>query len=234
MALSLAQELLIVAGPAGAGKSTLMRELSGRSLNPQIVGRLPAGAADWPRVTANDLESSRPRSLVRYGKAAGLTVHYNTMRPFSRGYEYGSDPALRLLDVIAAPMTVVTIVPEPVLLSRQYRARIAESNEDEWWVPVPPLKAVRRKIRTGLRKTFGRAELPLKPEQLRLMRLYESPDALKSWYKKWKIYLRDRCEQRSYTRVIFVAPRPNLQFELIHPNDRSSPWESDAGKIDPF
>jgi hypothetical protein len=215
--------LLIVAGPAGAGKSTLMRELSEGRLSPEIVERLPAGAADWPRVIANDIESKGLCPLLRGGKAAGLIVHYNTMRSFSRGYDYDSDPALRMLDATAAPITVATIILPPALLSKQYRARIAEQNEDEWWVAVPPLKAFRRKMLALLRQSFRRPKPPLKPEQLRLMQLYESPDELKQWYDRWKAYLRGRCEHRPHTSAIFVASRPSSQFALMHPTDVLSP-----------
>ena len=208
-------QLLIVAGPAGAGKSTLMRELSEGRLSPEIVARLPAGAADWRRVTANDLESKGLRPFNQSEKSLGLTVHYNTMRPFSRGYDYGADPAPNLLEATAAPMTVLTIVLEPMLLARQYRARIAERNEDEWWVAVSPLKAARRKIRAFLRESFDNPERPLKREQLRLMRLYDSPDALKPWCDEWKKYLRDGCERRLHISAVFVAPRSNSQFELV-------------------
>ena len=124
-------------------------------------------------------------------------------------------PCPNLLEATAAPMTVLTIVLEPMLLARQYRARIAERNEDEWWVAVSPLKAARRKIRAFLRKSFDNPERPLKREQLRLMRLYDSPDALKPWCDEWKKYLRDGCERRLHISAVFVAPRSNSQFELV-------------------
>ena len=78
-------QLLVIAGPAGAGKSTFMRELAEGRLDPGIVKLLPSGAETWSRLTANDIDSRGRESLgLGHLKAAGLVVHYNTMRPFSR------------------------------------------------------------------------------------------------------------------------------------------------------
>ena len=62
------------------------RLLHGCQLERQI------GAVSQP--TTSNSKGLRPFNQSE--KSLGLTVHYNTMRPFSRGYDYGADPALNL------------------------------------------------------------------------------------------------------------------------------------------
>jgi hypothetical protein len=71
---------------ASSRKAGLTQKLSkGSLLERQIgIGSQPT--------TSNRKDSDRSE------KTFGLTVHYNTMRPFSRGYDYGADPALKLLE----------------------------------------------------------------------------------------------------------------------------------------
>jgi GTPase SAR1 family protein len=215
------QRLLVVAGPAGAGKSTFMRLLADEHLTREIAEALPTGAGNWPRITANDIDAKGVALLLRRLNGASLVLHYNTMRPYSRGFgDYLSDPALKALDGIASSVTVVTLVPEPKLLRKQYWARLAEGNEEEWWVPTPLLKIFRRKIRVLVRERLGRTQETLKPDQLRLIKLYETPKALDQWSASWEAYLEYLRQQRLEVQLLFVAPCPgsagHSRFSLVH------------------
>ncbi len=219
-------QLLVIAGPAGAGKSTFMRELAEGRLDPPIAKMLPSGAETWPRLAANDLDSRGWGLGLQRLKVASLVVHYNTMRPFSRGFgDYASDPALKLLGGAGASVTVATLIPEPELLLKQYRARLVQRNEDEWWVKASPLKVIRRRVRIFLRGRLKRTQQPLKLDQLRLIRLYETPDELGRWYELWRSHLERMRQQRPDTKLLFVAPRSTsgdrATFELLR--SRRSP-----------
>lgn len=200
-----------------------MRELAEGRLDRVTAQALPPGAGDWPRLTANDIDAKGVDSLLRRLNGGGLVLHYNTLRPYSKGFgDYFSDPALKALNGIASSVTVATLVPEPKQLLNQYRARLAERNEEEWWVTPPLLKLFRRKLGGLLRERLRRTEAPLGPEQLRLIKLYQTPEALDQWSESWKAYLEDWCHQGLDVQLLFVAPRPgpsdHPRFSLLHSN----------------
>lgn len=49
------RQTLLISGPSGGGKSTLIHQLAAGTLAPEISSRLPAHAGEWPIIEANDV-----------------------------------------------------------------------------------------------------------------------------------------------------------------------------------
>jgi hypothetical protein len=220
------RQLLIIAGPAGAGKSTFMRELSQGRLSPEIAEELPAGSDSWPRITANDIDSRGFDCLSPRSKGVGLVLHYNTMRPHSKGFgSYASDPALRALNGFASCTTVATLVLAPTQLLKQYRARLAEGNTQEWWVAASQFRALRLSVRT-LIGAQPRRLMASKRNQSHLIDLYETPARLAEWSARWAAYLEDLRQRWPNVALLFVSPcgasADHPRFSLLQSDKKTS------------
>lgn len=202
------KHLLVIAGPAGAGKSTFIRALSEGYLDAEIASVLPRGAEGWPRMAASDIDLKRPQRMLRRLNGTDLVLHYNTMRVQLRDFDdYTSDPVLEFLIRAAVTVAVVTLVPEPSVLLEQYQSRLALDDESEWWVSTSPLRKLRRALRAAFRKRWGRQRAQLKPGHLQLIELYKQPEALSQWLALWTAYL-ESLRRRGIADVIFVGPAP--------------------------
>src|SRR5262245_29282278 len=78
--LPVLKHLLIVAGPAGAGKSTFLRQLRSGALPAKIMTKLPPGAEHWVQLEANarnpflsTLSDEQKTTVI-----AGVALHYDT------------------------------------------------------------------------------------------------------------------------------------------------------------
>jgi len=220
------RQLLIIAGPAGAGKSTFMRELSQGRLSPEIAKELPAGSDSWPRITANDIDSKGLDHLSPRSQGVGLVLHYNTMRPYSKGFgAYASDPALLALNGFASCTRVATLVLAPTLLLEQYRARLEGGTEQEWWEAPSRLRALRRNVR-NLIGAQPRRLVTSKRDQSRLIELYETPARLAQWSERWASYLEDLRQRWPDVALLFVSPcgvsADHPKFSLLQSDKKTS------------
>jgi len=106
-------ELVLVAGPTGSGKSTLIEALQ-RGREKALAERLALGeGADWPMMSAWDLVGQRDPHVPR------ALFHYDTLRPFERSaHVHAKERALEVIDTARRTRVVTLWTPQPVLLER--------------------------------------------------------------------------------------------------------------------
>ncbi len=173
VALSNAAEdrhILLVAGPAGSGKSTFMQQLRSHGLPKEIVDLLPPGCEDWPHISGKLLLAGRQREC-----ASRVIMHYDIMRPFSLGLrDYSSDKALSIICSCNSWLTVISLsVPADILIA-QYMARAISTGH---------------RVRVALHRFTGSRRALLGRKRSRLVALYEQPNALDHWMSRWDAFL---------------------------------------------
>jgi hypothetical protein len=148
-----------------------------------ISDYLPAEAKTWQRTSGNELSrEGLARVRARRGRTAGIVVHYDIMRPFTKRFgHYANDPAMKQLTASGAALTVITLAPDRELLLEQFIKRAADRNYVEWWDKRNWTRPLKRKIREALYRITGKKPKLLKEEQLRLLALYASDNGLKRW-----------------------------------------------------
>jgi SAM-dependent methyltransferase len=107
------KQLLVVAGPAAAGKSVLIERLQNHQA-PQVADALGLGnLSDWKDVTANSIDK------VTNPQQNALIFHYDLMRYYGSSLRpFERDGALEVLDC-ADEITFLTLqTPAPILLER--------------------------------------------------------------------------------------------------------------------
>lgn len=152
------EHIFVIAGPSGSGKSTFMREFwrtASRATFPTIS---QAGAKTWSRTSGNELSRKGLLQVLRAKKkTAGLVLHYDIMRAYTRGYEDpANDPAMQAVTNAKAKLTVMTILPSREALFEQFLARARSGEYEEWWDKRESFRRVKRKLRGGLLKLFRR------------------------------------------------------------------------------
>jgi hypothetical protein len=134
------RHILLVAGPSGSGKSTLLHQLRDGTLAPEILRQLPADAARWPVIEANNVMKGdlAPAAFAQQVQAGGCLVHYDIVFIHCHGVRrYEDDPALRLL-AQAASLQIVFVRPDITRLQEQYLGRLrqqgsAKTPGSRWW-----------------------------------------------------------------------------------------------------
>ena len=101
--------LIVVAGLSSSGKSTFLRDLADKRLQPEILRELPSNADDWPQIEASQFSKWLPNITSESGKTSGLVLHYDLNRIHKVG-AYHNDPSLRVLK-LAVQVTSITLRP---------------------------------------------------------------------------------------------------------------------------
>jgi hypothetical protein len=181
--------LLLVAGPSGCGKSHFIDELKGGRTPTNIASRLPT-VEGWQQSSVKRLSSG----IDKLEAAAGLILHYDTMRPYAMKIEdYSDDHALMsLLSAASTLATILTIKIERDRLINQYRSR---------------------------RSVFARLGLGKK---LPLMAIYENGERLAEWSAKWDTFCAELQRRHSGLALIVVEPGDqDCAFGLAEPSPPS-------------
>lgn len=201
------EHLLLIAGPSGAGKSTFIRALVDGQLPEEITAHLPQEARKWPRTSAKELAAKGLTAIIsNAGQCPELVVHYDIMRPYSKGYkDYAQDLTLSAITARAVKVTVTTVLPTTDRLLGQYLARANGSVAREVQLNAPLLKRLRRRARPWVSRVFRRREA-MKLEQLRILDLYKRPGGMNRWSNRWGSFLGHLSEEQNRIRLIYVAP----------------------------
>lgn len=201
-------QIVMIAGPSGSGKSTLMGEFVEDRLPAAISAQLPAEAKRWTRTTGNELTRKGLGEILRIkGKTAGLVVHYDIMRAYSRGFEdYGNDPALQAVLGTGAALTVLTVLPSREILFEQFLARARSGDYDDWPDKPEVARRMKRKLRAQFFRLIGRTPKLLKEGQIGLLSIYAFDQLLDQWTGRWETFIEDIRRHRDDVRLVFVAP----------------------------
>jgi len=202
------EHIFVIAGPSGSGKSTLMREFVLDRLPREISDYLPEAAKTWHRTSGNELSrKGLARVLGKHRGAAGIVVHYDIMRAYSRGFgRYENDPAWKALRESSAAITVLTVLPPREVLFDQFIKRARSGEYEEWWDKRSILRPLKRKLRGTFNRLTGRSPRILKDGHLRLLAVYGSETGLKQWSTRWEKYLDGLRTGERRVRLIYVAP----------------------------
>jgi len=198
-----ARQIVVVSGPSGGGKSTLLRQLAARTLATQILARLPADAADRPVVEANNIlkgDLSPDAYRAQLARPEGALVHYDIVFIHSHGLRrYEDDPALAPLETAEAPC-VIFVKPDADTLQRQFADRAAQHRRAKSAASRLWAKTVRLPLRR-LAATLRGRRVPS------TCALYREPHWLAATcYPLWEEYLRRLAQRRPQTRILVVTP----------------------------
>jgi|GEM_PF-1929155 len=193
--------ILLIAGPAGSGKSTLIRQLRDGTLSPEIRARLPEASSEWEVVEANDVMKGDLPSDAFAGtlRKGGVLAHYDIVFIHRHGVsDYEDDPALRLL-AEAGPMVTVLVRPNPAQLREQYADRLqrlqaGKSRGSRWstrWLRGPL-----RRMRAFL---WGRPRMATSD-------WYLQESALDEAYLRWECFCRNLVSLHPESEALCVEP----------------------------
>jgi hypothetical protein len=193
------KQLIIVAGPQAAGKSTFMRQLASGHLPGEVLRHIPAGAVSWVHTDAKKFLNRTPETHSAAGLAKalpGLIFHYSLIR---RGrlttQNFAGDPALEILQ-LADEALFITIVPPPARLVSQFAER---AREEQARKSKRPLRRLQRLI-------TGENLPPMTTRQSRVLEHYQSAGWLVRLYRDWDAYVESCCRIRENVQAIKVEP----------------------------
>ena len=217
-------QLLVVAGPSGAGKATFMRALAGGELPAAIACRLPAGAGRWLQAKGTKILANGHPVAVGSPLAAAC-LHYDILRPFASEIpDYRGDPALCLLDA-ADRIIVVMVTAPPQQLARQLLARSRPERGASGGFRLP--EQVRARLPGWLWEGAARLVDPPRRRTRRLWRQrhlvlsehYRQPGWLDGWYARWARHLDSAAGLRLRPPVMHLrpvlTPQRTKSFEMI-------------------
>ena len=204
------RHMIVVAGPYGAGKSTLARRIVEGRLPAELSAHVPRRAAGWAQTSGRKVFSPGD-GRASAAEAPGLILHYNILRPPIHDFSsYADDPVLEAIDV-AARATILTIRPDlPQLIGQFVDRSLVEQAHSSWAA----------RLRRGLlsRLPDGRwvgeaAVVPEPPNARRLVgryrrvyRLYQKPGWLDGRYGAWRDFLAAESAAGRDMAVIWLEP----------------------------
>jgi hypothetical protein len=195
----LIKHLILVAGPQAAGKSTFMGQLASGRLPEELMGHIPAGAANWVHTDAKRFLDRTPETHSAAGlpKALpGLVFHYSLIRRGRLDIEsFAGDPALEILR-LADEVLIISIVPPPARLVRQFAERALEEQAQK---SKRPLRRLQRLI-------TGEGFSPMTTRQSRVFELYQSAGWLERLYRDWEAYVETCRHTKKNVQAIRVEP----------------------------
>lgn len=208
------RDLLLISGPSGGGKSTLLRQLRDGTLDPEILARLPAGSGSWPVLEANDVLKGRPVLETLNDGVRGVALHYDIVLMHRYHIQrYEEDPSLAVLEG-AASLDLVFVRPDTDLVKRNFMARQnahqkKKSAISRWWS-----RWVRLPMRSLLSPITG------KPSQT-TEDVYRDDKWLAGCYRQWETFLHRLVERHPNARLTIVEPAgEGLAFRPAEPPSR--------------
>jgi hypothetical protein len=194
--------MLLIAGPSGGGKSTLIRLLAAKSLAPEILALLPADCAHWPIIEANNLlkgDLTKESLLHHHGQADGWILHYDINFIHCHGVNhYADDPAMELL-AAANPLGVVFVRPAREMLHAQFLTRQSRHHHSKSKASLLWARFFRRPLRRALNACSGKR--PVSTAEL-----YRQEAWLNACYAQWESFIRGAVKQHPNARILVVEP----------------------------
>ena len=201
----------MVSGPSGGGKSTFIRQLSERTLAPEILALLPEPSGAWPVVEANDVlkgNLTREALLEIKSRPGGVLVHYDIVFIHCYGLKrYEDDPALELL-AGADALHVVFVRPEAHVVRKQFFDRKARHQKTKSKASLLWGRYFRHPLRRALAPFTGKPTLSTE-------RLYGERQWLAGCYQEWEAFLRRLAERSPGAKVIVVEPAGSGEAEAF-------------------
>ena len=203
-------KLILVCGPSGGGKTTLLQLYRSGGLPDEIMGFFFPSADRWPVIDATnkmrrDIESEGPEAVAqRMNSPFGLFLHYDITSVLRSGLDgYGSDPALRLLN-LARELQVIFVRPSQDTLLNQFTSRDAtrrsrKSSVARLWNGV--LLNRLRRVRARLTQRTWSSET----------QIYSDPAWIARCYSDWELYL-EQLAQRTHSLCGVLRVEPSVEI----------------------
>lgn len=196
------RQTLLISGPSGGGKSTLIHQLAAGTLAPEISSRLPATAGRWPIIEANDVvkgDLSTESLLQPSSQDDGWLIHYDIVFIHCCGIKrYEDDPAMDLLGG-TAPLHVVFVRPDHQSLLEQYHRRFSQHQKTKSRGSRLWARFVRRPLRRMM-APFTRKRL------LTTAELYARNNWLAGCYRQWETFLHHLAVRHPGSEISIVEP----------------------------
>ncbi len=197
-----ARHILLISGPSGGGKSTFIRQLSERTLAPEILALFPDQAGSWPVVEANDvlkgnLSGDAFRGITH--QPGGLLVHYDIVFIHCYGLKrYEDDPAMSLMTG-ADTLHVVFVRPDFQVVRRQFFDRKSRHQKTKSKASLLWGRFVRRPLRQALAPITGKPTLSTEE-------LYGGHKWLAGCYRGWEAFLQRLADKHPNSKILIVEP----------------------------
>jgi hypothetical protein len=185
-----------------------LRELAANRLPKNISRALPLEAKGGNRTSGNELSRKGLTEVLRAkGRCAGLVLHYDIMRAFSRGFEtHANDPAMQTVLGTDARITVVTILPSRETLFEQFVARARSAEYEKWWDNRERMRRFRRRLRAAFMRLLRWRPKFLKESHLTLLSIYASDAKFEEWISRWEDFLDTVRRSRKNLRLVYLVP----------------------------
>lgn len=234
-------QMLVVAGASGVGKSTFMERLADGALEPSIAGHLPPDAPAWPLIGPRHHPEWLPqmRERARDGhRTAGAVLHMDTTGLHETPHEFA--PAMQIVDLAQSVFVVEVRAPSHRVMTQFLDRECAwafQNNREA----LPQVEALRRAFwdATGTpmdKLVISSAALGLGMQERFARRLanYRDPRWLADIETRWQRVLHRACRGRQVTVLtVDSAPGEPGGFRLLEGGLRSFPSPIDAGRATP-
>lgn len=194
------KHILIVSGPSGGGKSTFIRQLLDKTLDPEILALLP-DVTDWPIIEANDvlkgdLSTETIRDMTR--PSPGWIAHYDIAFIHRKGLtQYEADPFIKLLDD-ATTLYAVFVKPDYLSIRKQFAARKAIRQKSKSKARIFWKHFIHQPMRRMLSPVTGQSTVSTED-------LYQTEEWLTSCYRTWERFLQT-LQNKNQAQLIVVQP----------------------------
>ncbi len=189
------ENVIVIAGPSGAGKTTFLELLKRKMLPETIAALLPKDVDEWSIFEANNLASD----FFIHGEKQ--IVHYDTVdiRRYPQ-FRYNNDPRLSFLKE-CKNVLMITLQPKAEQLLEQFSHRQSMRNKKK-----SLLKVMWAKTRKELKRLF--ASHTSRYAKMDREVLYRSPEALSYFQKQWSSFLSE-LEHLPDTEIRSILICPN-------------------------